>query len=51
MAKITAESREAFAVKMQPYKDSIDKIFEKEKNLLLRKLMNNKFVSKQDLVI
>lgn len=34
MAKITAESREAFAVKMQPYKDSIDKVFEKEKNLL-----------------
>lgn len=34
MAKITAESREAFAVKMQPYKDLIDKVFEKEKNLL-----------------
>ena len=33
MAKITAESREAFAVKMQPYKDSIDKVFEKEKSL------------------
>ncbi|MGI5173415.1 hypothetical protein H0R92_07405 [Treponema sp. OMZ 840] len=33
MAKVTAESREAFSAKMQPYKDSIDKIFEKEKNI------------------
>lgn len=34
MAKIAAESRELFNVKMQPYKDLVQKSFEKEKNIL-----------------
>lgn len=34
MAKIKEENRELFAAKMQPYKDMIDKVFEKEKNML-----------------
>ena len=34
MAKITAESREDFFVKMQPYKELVDKAFEKEKEIL-----------------
>ena len=34
MAKITDESREDFFVKMQPYKELVDKAFEKEKDIL-----------------
>lgn len=34
MAKITAQSRELFTIKMQPYKDAIDKVFQKEKSIL-----------------
>ena len=34
MAKIAAESRELFNSKMKPYKETIDKSYEKEKNIL-----------------
>lgn len=34
MAKIKEENRELFSAKMQPYKETIDKIFEKEKSML-----------------
>ena len=34
MAKIAAESRELFNTKMKPYKEAVDKSYEKEKNIL-----------------
>lgn len=34
MPKITEKSRELFTTKMQPYKDAIGKVFEKEKSML-----------------
>lgn len=34
MAKITAESREVFSEKMQPYKEMVDEAFAKEKEIL-----------------
>ena len=34
MAKLTEQNRDLFAAKMQPYKDNIDNICEKEKNML-----------------
>ena len=34
MAKIAAESRELFTTKMKPYKDLVQKSFEKEKSIL-----------------
>ena len=34
MAKIAAESRELFNTKMKPYKDLVQKSFEKEKSIL-----------------
>ena len=40
MAKIAAESRELFNSKMKPYKETIDKSYEKEKNILQVKFVN-----------
>jgi len=40
MAKITAENRELFASKMQPYKDTIDTVLEKEKTFIAAMAQN-----------